>query len=503
MADDAILQADAQVSTPEPDAKNPRNLAEWVDVLSQQGMPIFTHTLRSISGMAADRQSSASELANVILQDAAMTAKLLRIANSPYYNTQAKSISTVSRAVVLLGFDAVRGLALSIAVVESAARGANKARLAADMARAFHAAVQARAFAQQRRDRSPEEVFIATLLFSLGRLAFWGHASEVADRLNAELEQPGADPVALERELLGFAFDELSLQLAREWRLGTLVENALEGKGEADPRVSNVELARELALTAEQGWDTPEMKQLLSRLAENLYLPVNDVEQMVVRNAGEAQKVAACFGAGDASELIPLPQKPRARVRREAEDEPGQINRFPEPDPMLQLKILREVTSLVEGRFDFNLMLEMVLEGIYRGAGMDRTLFALLSRDRSQLKARYVLGWDQQALRQHFAFEVSPVKANIFLHVLDSHEPCWISRESDSRLLGLVTDEVRYVTGEAPFMAMPILIQNRAIGLFYADRLPSRRPLREDDYSSFRHFGQQANMALSLLYQGR
>ncbi|MAT65070.1 MAG: GAF domain-containing protein, partial [Gammaproteobacteria bacterium] len=165
MADDAILQADAQVSTPEPDAKNPRNLTEWVDVLSQQGMPIFTHTLRSISGMAADRQSSASELANVILQDAAMTAKLLRIANSPYYNTQAKSISTVSRAVVLLGFDAVRGLALSIAVVESAARGANKARLAADMARAFHAAVQARAFAQQRRDRSPEEVFIATLLF--------------------------------------------------------------------------------------------------------------------------------------------------------------------------------------------------------------------------------------------------------------------------------------------------------------------------------------------------
>lgn len=502
MADDAALEPADQDDAAGDEDRNPRNLAEWVDVLSKHGMPIFAHTLKSVSGMATDRESSASELANVILQDAAMTAKLLKVANSPMYNMQGKSISTVSRAVVLLGFNTVKSISLSIAVVESAAQGANKERLAMDMARAFHAAVQARSFAEKRKDRSPEEVFIATLLFNLGRLAFWGHKSEIADRLNTELEQPGANPDQLEQDLLGFDLEQLSLQLTREWRLGPLLEHSLEGKSDADPRVSNVELARELALTAEKGWDTPEMKKLLSRVAENLYMPVKDVVQMVEKNASEAQKTASFFGANAASGMIPLPVKQAARVRRESDEELGQINKFPEPDPMLQLKILREVTSLIEGRFDVNLMLEMVLEGIYRGVGMDRTLFALMSSDHKYLKARYVLGWDQQALRQRFAFENSPVKANIFIHVMESGEPFWISRDSDSRLLSLVTEEVKYVTGEAPFMVMPILIGSKPIGVFYADRLPSRRPLKEDDFSSFKHFGQQANMALAMLYKG-
>lgn len=502
MAKESGQEAASEDAAEVVDAKNPRNLTEWVDVLSNHGMPIFAHTLQSVSGVASDRESSASELANVILQDAAMTAKLLKVANSPMYNVQGKSISTVSRAVVLLGFNVVKSLSLSIAVVESAAKGANKERLAMDMARSFHAAVQARSFAEKRRDTSPEEVFIATLLFNLGRLAFWGHKSEVADRLNGELEQPGADSQALEHEFLGFDLQDLSLQLTREWRLGSLLEHSLEGKSDADPRVSNVELARELAVAAEKGWDTPEMKQLIGRIAENLYMPVKDVMQMVERNAGEAQKTAAFFGAGSASGLIPLPTRQAPRVRKESSEELGQINKFPEPDPMLQLKILREVTSLIEGKFDINLMLEMVLEGIYRGVGMDRTLFALRTSDHNYLKARYALGWDQQALRQRFAFEISPVKANIFTHVMEDGEPLLFSRDSDTRLSSLITDEVKYVTGEAPFMVTPIQIGSTAIGVFYADRLPSRRPLKDDDFSSFKHFGQQANMALSMLYKG-
>jgi len=57
-----------------------------------------------------------------------MTARLLRVANSPMYNLSGRAISTVSRAVVMLGFDAVRSLCLSIAVVEAVAHGACKLR---------------------------------------------------------------------------------------------------------------------------------------------------------------------------------------------------------------------------------------------------------------------------------------------------------------------------------------------------------------------------------------
>ena len=65
---------------------------------------------------------------------------------------------------------------------------------------------------------------------------------------------------------------------------------------------------------------------------------------------------------------------------------------FLDPDPMLQLQILRELSSLMEVQPDFNSVLEMVLEGMYRGIGMDRTLFALRTPDHRFLVGRYALG---------------------------------------------------------------------------------------------------------------
>ncbi|HEB99904.1 MAG TPA: HDOD domain-containing protein [Thiotrichales bacterium] len=492
-----MIQAREEGAAGPGDASQPRNLAEWVEVLSERGMPVFAHTVEQISGVASDCESSAGELAGIVLQDAAMTARLLRVANSPMYNLSGRSISTVSRAVVMLGFDAVRSLCLSIAVVEAVARGSCKARLAEDMARSFHAAVQARAFAERRGDSSPEEIFIATLLYNLGRLAFWSHGSDAAGELDKLLQRPGMDEDQAIRERLGFDLNELTLGLSRRWRLGEVLEHALEGKTDDDPRVSNVALAHELAREVEAGWEAPRVKALMSRIAENLYLPLEDVRDMVQENAREAARTAACFGAGDAARLIPLPAGRTGSLERVEAGPDAQ--EFPEPDPDLQLRILRELSGMLEGRCDINLLLEMVLEGIYRGVGMDRALFALLNTDRTLVRARYALGWNQTDMRDRFIFPVSPVKANIFFHVLDQREAVWLHPDADSGLLSLVTDEVRETLGEHPFFAMPIEIQGKAIGLFYADRAPSGRPLGEDDYGAFRHFGNQANMALAYL----
>jgi len=493
-----IMTEPRTAATAEPEApRAPRSLGEWVEMLSERGMPAFARTVEQISGVAGDRESSAAELAAVVLQDAAMTARLLRIANSPLYNLTGKHISTVSRAVVMLGFNTVRSLCLSIAVVESVAEGAHKERLAADMARCFHAAVQARAFAEQRKDPAPEEVFIATLLRQLGQLAFWSYGSAAAERLDAELEVPGTDADAAARALLGFDLSELSLGLSRQWKLGDLLIHALEGRGDDDPRVSNVELAHELARLAEQeGWDSEPMRKLMARLAETLYMPLRDLTELVHDNASRAARTAACFGAGKAVERIPLPRASKLSAT-EAAARAERVPEFPEPDPMLQLRILRELSALLEGEFNINLVLEMVLEGIFRGVGMDRTLFALLTADRGQLVARYALGQQAEELRTRFRFPISAVQANIWFHVIDSRQALTMDRQADPRLQQLLTPEVRAVIGDGPFLAMPIEVQGKVIGLFYADRHSSGRPLDEEACAAFRHFGSQANLALS------
>jgi HD-like signal output (HDOD) protein len=485
-------------------SKDPRSLAEWVERLSDQGMPVFSRTVKDIGGITADRDSSAAELSRVILQDAAMTARLLRVANSPIYSILGRNISTVSRAVVLLGFDTVRSLCLSIAVIDALGSSAQKSHVAEQMARSFHAAIQARAFAEKRRDPSPEEVFIATLLCNIGELAFWSLKSDVAGRLGQMIRETGCDRAHAEREVLGFELRDLSLGLTRKWNLGKLLENTLEDKDDSDPRVSNVRLAHEVADNAEIGWETKETRQLLGRVAEALYMPLQDVTRMVHDNAGTAVKAAQYYGVSHASDLIPLPPSQRkhdSTVVAARQESP--VKRFVDPDPMLQLTILRELSGMLDSKHDINLLLEMVLEGISRGIGLDRTLFAMLNPERNRLRSRYALGWEEGDMREAFLFDISPLKANIFSHVLESREPLWVGHNNDPRINALVTAPVRTVTGDAQFFVMPIEVNGRSIGLFYADRKPSGRPLDEESYTAFRHFCQQANLALAYSRRGR
>ena len=477
---------------------DPHSLSGWVQKLGESGMPVFAHTARDISQVSDSRESSAAQLARVVLQDAAMTARLLRVANSPVFNPIGKTISTVSRAVVVLGFQEVRSICLAIAVVESMLKGKQRQHVVEEMARSFHAAVQARCFARKRKDSSPEEVFIATLLFRLGDMAFWAFAGDTAQHMDAAIRQrPGVTQDTIQRELLGFPFTELTLGLSREWKLGALLEEALEGKTDSNPRAGNVALGHELAMAAEQGWDTPEVSLLLERIAENLYLPVEDVRQLVEKNAEEAADTAAFYGAGKASGLIPVPgDKPAGTASDDAIDAAPV---FLDPDPMLQLEILRELSALMESRPDFNSVLEMVLEGMYRGIGMDRTLFALRTPDHSRLVGRYALGMGNEQLRHHFQFTTDDDEPSLFSHVIASKQAVWVGGGRNPEIDRLVTDPVRAIAQGAGFFVTPIEIQHKVIGVFYADRQPSGRALDEDSFTSFRHFAQQGNLALAYL----
>ena len=483
------------------EAAVPRDLDAWVKSLSERGMPIFARTARDISGVAASDESSAAELARVILHDASMTARMLRVANSPYYNPAKNSISTVSRAVVMLGFDVVRSICLSIAVVETLLKGPQRERLLEEMARSFHAAAQARAFAQKHKDPAPEEVFIATLLCNLGQMAFWTFAGEQGDKLSAALQQPGVAVEKIEEQVLGFKLRQLTLGIAREWKLGDLLTDTLEGKHKENPRISNILIGHELARNLEQGWDSPEVKDVMKRLAEKLYLPMDAVRGLVQANARDAARTAVTYGVGNLAKLIPVPRslaEESLSVTR-AIEAPVDVAEFPCPDPLLQLKILRELTGLLEIKPDITLLLEMVLEGIYRGVGMDRTLFALLSPDRRVLRARYALGRNREQLVQGFVFATTSPTENIFSCVVMAQKSFNVAAPPAPDIAPMVTATLRAVTSEAAFYVSPIIVNNQSIGLFYADRQPSGRALDEESYASFHHFVQQANMTLAMI----
>lgn len=475
------------------------SLEEWVRRISDEEMPIFGHTVQQVVSVSEDDDAPAAELARVILQDASMTARVLKLANSVYYNPHSQQISTVSRALVVLGFNTVRSMCLSIALVDSFVQGAPRERLTRELARAIHAAVQARTVAIAREDSSPEEVFIASLLYHLGDLAFWCFSGEAGDQLDALLKQPGYTQEQAEEEVLGFRLKQLTTSLVREWRVNDLLSATLARPESTGARGKNITLCHQLARAAEQGWDSPQVKQITAALVELTGQSEKAVTGGLHQNAGEAAQIAGYYGAMAAAAVIPLP-----RGEQFIQEAAAKTPQFPEPDGMLQLRILRELAMLLDDpKSDFNLIMELVLEGIYRGIGMDRTLFALLTPDRRGLRAKFTLGHERDALNNSFHFTQHPQEQNLFFHLLEQPVALWFNPEKHPDQRRWQNSVLTGAIGRIPFYAAPISVNGRAIGLFYGDRAISGRALDAEGFDSFKHFAQQAGLGLSHLAQRR
>ncbi len=473
------------------------NLARWTQRLGEQEMPILAYTAQEIALYTEREDSSSVEMAQIILRDSAMTARVLKLANSSYFNPAGHPMRTISRAVVVLGYDVVKSLCLSIALINSLLKDSpQEARVMQLMAQSFHAAMQARSLAVACRNRAPEEVYVAALLSHLGEMAFWCFGGDQAENLDAALRS-GLDPAQAELKVLGFRLARLTENLNREWNLSALLSESTDN--DRDVRVRQVRLGRELSQQAEQGWDHPGVKRVLGRMAKEAGLSLEQMSEIAYRSNEQAARSAQDYGAASLVRLIPQPDPSTPEAIEADEPESDVLH----PDPLLQLQILREVAPLFEGRIDINLLFNMVLEGIHRGIGMDRTLLALVTPDRKRIRAKYTLGQGQHELMQSFHFPLEGSREDIFSLILERAEPLWFDPDTARRdLVGLITPAIGGALGETAFLAVPLVAQRRTIGLIYADRGPSQRALDEESFSSFKHFCQQANLGLSLVARG-
>ena len=471
-----------------PRKSGPRAAADWVALIREQEMPALGATVALIHAVTGDERASANRLAEVILQDAAMTAKVLKLANSALYNPARQTISTISRAIVVLGFDVVAGIAIAIRLVDSLlAGGGVRGRVVEEMARSFHAAVQARALAAMRKDGRSEEVFIATLLSRVGEMAFWCFGGGDAERLDGAL-RAGQPPEDAQMAVLGFRLRQISLGLAREWKLGPLLPSVLDGSGRTGPAGQAVVFGQRLAAAVESGWDTPEARGLINDVSSFVGVPAADLRTKLAENAHEAATIARSFGAGDVAWQIPqaAPVEP---------EEPSASEDFTEPDSRLQLRILREISGRIAAGGDLNEILQLVLEGIYRGVGFDRVLFALLSQNKLQLIGKTALGTGAEGLRQRFIFSLDPARGD----VIDAffRNPRAMRFEPGREIGGIRTARLQAATGASTACIAPIQAQGRAIGLFYADRQNPARGIDDETFEAFQLFAQQVSLALA------
>lgn len=458
-----------------------RSVQDWVHHIAKAELPAFGQTLQQIAALNEFMLSHAAELTRVILRDPTMTAKILRMANSVHFNPSQKRINTISRAVIVLGFQTLRSICVATLLLDELLSRDTGPQLGKEVADAFHAAMQARELALLRKEPNVEEIFIAALLYRIGEISFWAAGGDYASRLQ-QLLHSGVSADTAEEQVLGFRLRQLTWGLAQEWRVSDTLLSSLRSR-DASPAAQCVANAFDAIKLVPALLD----KSLDSAALQPLLQFTGQSEGELRKRLQEAgERTADVLRASGAGQLVRYVQ---AGAMADEESSDAVAETFSgEPDLKLQLAIVRELNSLTLGKIDINLVLQLLLEGLHRGGGLPRVLIALLNPPRSELVGKYVVEWPVSNVLGRFRFVLADVP--VLQTVVQQGQILWSWRDADRHAFTLILKQ----TGAADCLLGPLTVNGKTIGVVYADR--GEQALSAADNEAFELFVSQAALCL-------
>lgn len=202
---------------------------------------------RALQIIAGDNESVQS-LAETIETDHALTAKLLRIANSAFYG-MAQEIFTVRDAILIIGFDAVRSVAISAAAVTGVWVNDEMFNMEQFWKHSLSCGLFAESIAKKVHYPTPEVVFTLGVLHDIGRVVIIQSLSQRYRDVLSLMKEQHMYLWKAERDVLGFHHGEVGARLAENWRFPTAYSNAIRfhHEPEAVPEESGVTCMLSLA----------------------------------------------------------------------------------------------------------------------------------------------------------------------------------------------------------------------------------------------------------------
>ncbi|MCJ7615894.1 MAG: HDOD domain-containing protein [Desulfobacterales bacterium] len=184
------------------------------------GLPTLPVVVNNIIVTARSERTSAKDLADLIITDQAISARVLRLANSAY-NGMPQRIDTVGRAIVIIGFKEIISLALGMGVFSALSKKGGETLI--DMAELWKHAIgvgfAAKKIAKKIRLIADETTILTGLLHDIGKIIFCVYfPNEYAEVLKKTANEQ--TPLhEIEKECLGLDHAEMAYLLMKQWNL--------------------------------------------------------------------------------------------------------------------------------------------------------------------------------------------------------------------------------------------------------------------------------------------
>ena len=265
-------------------------------------LPSMPHTLNSVLGGLDSISSSAQTMEKIIRDDPVLTAKMLRIANSPYYGLK-REVRSIARAVVILGFEEVRSIAigLSLTGIFSHDLGFEEFDAKGIWLHSIGVAKVSKMLAEDISGLEEDELFTAGMVHDLGRFLLCLYfSSELREIL--ELRQLEGLSLSDAEAQYGLTHSEVGAYLAKRWNLSEMLTDVIRyhhypnSAGPNALAASVVFLADEICQKMKFGWHIEgEPDKVI--VPKSLGLNLDTVKKAALYLKDERENIEARWGA--------------------------------------------------------------------------------------------------------------------------------------------------------------------------------------------------------------
>ena len=475
--------------------------------------PAMSGSIVRIQSISASDTENVATLTNEILKDVALTNKLLRLVNTAQFARGGGTISTVSRAVTLVGFNGIRNMALSLVLLEHMQDKAHASLLREEFLRSLMAGSIAGELCPVRSES--EEAFLGAMFQNLGRLLTEYYFPEEARAVRALMAGPepaGEEVAAI--TVLGISYEQLGLGISRAWNLPESIQHCIRkpaGNPPASPQLFAADRLRWIALAANEMADAmlhleprqagPRLLQIGQRYARGMGTDARTLEAATVRAREKLAELAQAIdfqvapdsaaarllhtppAGGDTPLTVTLHESDRPggfqdsvaffELHATQPVTPGQmaaLNRDAQRVAEMLAAGIQDITNAMVEDFKLSDILRMILETMYRAMAFRQIVFCMRDPRTGVLTGRFGLGAGVERIVKSFRIPLSPQEADLFSAVCLKGADTMIADAADKRVAERLPAWYRETVHAPTFLLLPLMIKGAPFGLIYADK---------------------------------
>jgi len=508
--DEIVESADARQSTIDFLLRRMRHKSDF---------PALSESVSTINKIAGSDKETISNLSNSILKDFSLTNKILRLVNSVYYRQAGGgSISTISRAVLVLGFDAVRNIAITVMLFEHLQNKGNANQLKEDFLRANLAAILAKDISEQSSSRDVEQVFICSMFHNLGRLLSQFYCPDESEEIKRTMEQKPCTEDVAAVQVLGLTFEELGIGIARTWGFPSLIVNSMRKLPAGNVRKANTAEDRMRILSGfsnelcglisdvEPEQREKALRKVTARFGDTIPLSEQALRETMEKSFQEVAQFAGIIGinlkkSAFGRQLQRWGAKSDAKGAQETEKDgqsqglesttetsatvlsgavpagaPGSPLDLDEDDGVIEagnsevilMAGIQDISNTLVEDFKLNDVLRIILETMYRAKGFKRVILCVRDARANTMLGRFGFGPDAPDVARCFSFSLA-FTPDIFHAALSKGVDILISDTNDPKIASRIPPWYRKGVNAGTFVIFPLSIRNNPVAMIYAD----------------------------------